>query len=142
MVNWAEQFNTYYLNVIQTGHKEFDMMFQRLYGPRYKENYEIFNDLFKGIASYHEKEEQNLENTLDDFFEKLFVRLFKMLNPNFQFQDEFISCISSSMRFVEPFGDVPKNLLITLKKQLGATRTFVQGLYAGANIIKKLNQVN
>lgn len=141
LVSWAEQFNSYYLNAIQLGHKEFDLMFERLYGTRYKENYEIFSELFKSIAAYHEKGELDLEFVLNDFFEKLFVRLFRMLNPNFQFQPEYILCISQTIKGFEGLGETPKNLLTDLKKQLGATRAFVQGLFAGAAIIRQLNQV-
>lgn len=142
LVNWAEQFNNYYIDAIQLGYREFDLMFEKLYGPRYKENYEIFNSLFKSIQLYHEKGELNLQQALDHFFEKLFVRLFKMLNPTFQFHDGYENCISASFNSIEPFGDIPKNLLIDLKRQLGASRTFVQGLFAGANIIRQLNQVD
>ena len=142
LLTWSEQFNSYYLNAIQLGHKEFDLMFEKLYGPRYKENYELFGDLFKNLALYQEKGEPELEIVLNDFFEKLFVRLFRMLNPNFQFQTEYIRCISQTMKSFESFGEIPKNLLTNLKRQLGATRAFVQGLAAGAVIIRQLNQVN
>lgn len=116
-------------------------MFRKLYGAKYEENLDIFNHLFENIELYHDKGELNLEQALNDFFEKLFIRLFKMLNPSFQFQPDYIKCISDNMNIIEPFGDVAKNLLNNLKRQLGATRTFVQGLFAAAKIINQLNQV-
>lgn len=134
------------MNAIQLGHREFDLMFEQVYGSYYKENYEIFSELFKNFEIYHEKGELDLEVVLNNFFEKLFIRLFKLLaktlDPNFQFQPDYINCISQNMRSIEPFGDVPKNLLITMKRQLGATRTFTQGLIAGSYVIKQLNMVN
>lgn len=139
--NWAESFNKYYLDAISLGQNEFDLMFRKLYGSRFEENYEIFNELFKTFQAYHEKGEVDLEQALNDFFEKLFVRLFKMLNPNFKFQPDYIKCLTENMKIVEPFGEAPKDLIMNLKRQLGASRTFVQGLFAGASIINQLNQV-
>ena len=141
LVAWGDRFNSYYLNAIQLGYAEFDLMFEKLYGLRYKENHELFSDLFKRIALYHEKGELDLELALSEFFEKLFVRLFRMLNPNFQFQLEYVLCISQTIKGFESFGEIHKDLLTKLKQQLGATRTFVQGLFAGAAIIGQLNRV-
>jgi len=142
LVSWADQFNGYYIDAIQLGHREFDLMFEKLYGLRFKDNYEIFQGLFRNIQLYHEKGNINFQQALDEFFEKLFVRLFKMLNPTFQFQGNYEGCISTSFSSVEPFGDAPKNLLADLKRHFGASRTFVQGLYAGAKVIENLNKID
>jgi hypothetical protein len=43
---------------------------------------------------------------------------------------------------LKPFGDVPKKLTVEIKRSFIATRTFVQALSNGKDVIKNINEVS
>ena len=64
-----------------------------------------------------------------------------ILNPHFLFTFSYLSCVSQTMKKLQPFGDVPKQLTEQLRRSFVATRTFAQSLIEGKQILNKILKV-
>ena len=53
----------------------------------------------------------------------------------------YLSCVSQTMKTLQPFGDVPKKLTEQLRRSFVATRTFSQALAKGKQIVNKIVKV-
>lgn len=53
-----------------------------------------------------------------------------------------MSCVSQTMKTLQPFGDVPQKLTEQLRRSFVATRTFSQALMKGKQIIQRIVKVN
>ena len=78
---------------------------------------------------------------MEDFFAKLFERMFQLLNPQYRFTDEFWECSSQFLESLKPFGDVPAILKERAKRSFVAARTFVQGLSFGRDSVTRATKV-
>ena len=68
---------------------------------------------------------------------------FFFLLPFFFSFDHFryLSCVSQTMKKLQPFGDVPRKLTEQLRRSFVASRTFAQALLEGKQIINKISKV-
>ena len=53
----------------------------------------------------------------------------------------YLSCVSQTMKKLQPFGDVPKKLTEQLRRSFVASRTFAQALLEGKQIVNKISKV-
>ena len=53
----------------------------------------------------------------------------------------YLSCVSQTMKKLQPFGDVPRKLTEQLRRSFVASRTFAQALLEGKQIINKISKV-
>ena len=53
----------------------------------------------------------------------------------------YLSCVSQTMKKLQPFGDVPKKLTEQLRRSFVATRTFAQALMQGKHVVNKILKV-
>jgi glypican 4 (K-glypican) len=65
------------------------------------------------------------------FFNALFLYCFR-----------YLSCVSQTMKKLQPFGDVPKKLTEQLRRSFVATRTFAQALLQGKQVVNKILKVS
>lgn len=52
----------------------------------------------------------SLSEVLSDFWSRLVERLFSLVNPQYQFSDDYLECVSKHAEQLQPFGDVPRKL--------------------------------
>lgn len=117
-------------------------MFVRTYGLLYRENAEIFTSLFKDLLDYYKGTDNSLTDTLNSFFKTLLKRMIQLLNPTHEFNEKYLQCLSSKMKDLKPFGDVPMKLSSQVKRSFIAARTFVQGLAIGRDVIAVVAKVH
>ena len=58
------------------------------------------------------------------------------------FTFRYLSCVSQTMKKLQPFGDVPKKLTEQLRRSFVASRTFAQALLEGKQIVNKISKVS
>ena len=75
------------------------------------------------------------------FFKDVFLKMFRLQHPTYNFTDSYINCVGSKMDDVKPFGVVPERLKRNLKQALMASRTFIQGLAVGRNVVMQAQKV-
>lgn len=117
-------------------------MFVRTYGLLYQQNSYIFTDLFKDLRSYYKGSDINLLDVMDNFFTRLFEKMFILLNASYKFDDNYMECLTDHMGELKPFKDVPQKLSVKIKRAFIAARTFVQGLAVGRDVVLAVSKVS
>lgn len=117
-------------------------MFVRTYGRLYMQNSELFKDLFVELKRYYVGGNVNLEEMLNEFWARLLERMFRLVNPQYHFTDEYLECVSKYTEQLKPFGDVPRKLKLQVTRAFVAARTFAQGLAVARDVISKVSAVS
>lgn len=116
-------------------------MFLQTYGLLYERNSYLFTDLFKDLEEYYSNGGVNLGEALDGFFQRLYQKMFIVLNSQYTFDKAYLQCISENMDKLKPFGDIPDKLKIEVKRSFIATRTFIQALGYGKDVVRNMMKV-
>lgn len=61
------------------------MMFSKTYGIIYQQNAFVFTKLYDDLEKYFNSGELNLQDTMDDFFKRLYQRMFTVFNSQYIF---------------------------------------------------------
>lgn len=54
----------------------------------------------------------SLAEVLSDFWSRLVERVFSLVNPQYQFSEDYLECVSKHAEQLQPFGDVPRKLRV------------------------------
>lgn len=73
---------------------------------------------------------------------RLYQKMFQVLNTQYSFDDNYLQCVGKLMDELKPFGDIPKKLKIEVKRSFVATRTFVQALSNGKDVLANIIEVS
>lgn len=98
---------------------------------------DVPNRKHSGLISFH----LLIERFLVQFFSEVFKRMFILQNPEYDFDDEYLQCVTSKMSSLKPFGETPAMVMKSLRQAFVAARTFVQGLAIGRNVALRMAQV-
>ena len=126
---------------MDNGHSDLNDLFVRTYGPLYVQHSQVFEDLFENLKGYYYGVDVDLVAVMEDFFVVLMQRMFKLLNPQHNYDDQFWECMTAYMDELKPFGDVPAKLTTQVKRAFIAARTFVQGLAIGRDVVIRVSKV-
>lgn len=67
----------------------------------------------------------SLSEVLSDFWSRLVERVFSLVNPQYQFSEDYLECVSKHAEQLQPFGDVPRKLrvqvCVCMTKQVNIT---------------------
>ncbi|XP_055492786.1 glypican-6-like [Leucoraja erinacea] len=140
-VSRHKKFDEFFRELLENSEKSFNEMFIKTYGQLYMKNSEVFQDLFTELKRYYIGGNVNLEELLNDFWAHLLERMFKLVNPQYHFTEDYLECISKYTEQLKPFGDVPRKLKIQVTRAFIAARTFVQGLTVGREVANRVSKV-
>lgn len=132
----------FFTELLDKSKQDLHEMFVRTYGLLYQQNSEVFSDLFRDLKQYYKGSNSNLVEILNNFFTNLLKRMFKLLNTQYAFDDDYMNCVTRHMDDLKPFGDVPHKLKLQVKRAFIASRTFVQGLAIGRDVILAMERVS
>ncbi|XP_075717407.1 glypican-1 [Rhinoderma darwinii] len=136
-------FDRYFQDLLNKSEQILLDTFPDLYRELYSQNDgKIFRDLYVELHKYYRGSGVNLEEALTEFWSHLLERVFKTQNSQFTFSDEFLDCLAKQYDQLKPFGDIPREIKLRATRAFIAARTFVQGLSAAADIVRKVTQVN
>ncbi|XP_069318889.1 glypican-4-like [Eulemur rufifrons] len=136
------KFDEFFKELLENAEKSLNDMFVKTYGHLYMENSELFKDLFVELKRYYMAGNVNLEEMLNDFWAHLLERMFRLVNSQYSFTDEYLECVSKYTEQLKPFGDVPRKLKLQVTRAFVAARTFVQGLAVARDVVSKVSGVN
>lgn len=54
----------------------------------------------------------SLTEVFSDFWSGVVERVFSLVNPQYQFGDDYLECVSKHAEQLQPFGDVPRKLRV------------------------------
>ena len=117
-------------------------MFLQTYGLLYERNSYIFTEMFHELEKYYISGGVDLNQVLDYFFHRLYSKMFQVLNAQYTFDTNYLKCVSEKMEELKPFGDIPKKLKIEVKRSFVATRTFVQSVMSGVEVLQKVEDIS
>ncbi|XP_054161545.1 glypican-6-like [Oppia nitens] len=137
----TSKFDEFFRELLKTSKRDFHQMFLQTYGLLYEKHSSIFTDMFQDLEDYYNNGGLDLSEALDLFFHRLYQKMFQVLNSQYKFDDKYLNCVSKHMDELKPFGDVPKKLNQEIKRSFIATRTFVQALNNGKDVIKNILEI-
>lgn len=137
----AQNYSDSFGELLALSKREFHSMFQRTYGIIYEQNAYVFADLFGELEKYYQTGRVDLVKAMDLFFNKLYQKMFTVLNAQYAFDERYLTCVSEHMKELKPFGDVPDKLSIQIKRAFVATRTYVKSLTTAVNVLKKITPI-
>ena len=135
-------FSDFFTELLDNSKKGLHTMFVRTYGLLYQQNSQVFSDLFVDLKEYYKGGSQKLVDILQKFFIELMQKLFQLVNQQYMFNEDYLSCVTRHMDDLKPFGDVPHKLKLQVKRAFIAARTFVQGLAIGRDVIVAMEKVS
>ncbi|XP_023242685.1 glypican-6-like [Centruroides sculpturatus] len=128
----------FFRELLKTSKRDFHEMFLRTYGLIYDTNSYIFQDMFEDLERYYMTGRINLDKAMVHFFQRLYKKMFQVLNSQYQFSESYLKCIGAYMDDMKPFGDIPDKLTVEIKKSFIAIRAFVQALRIGHEVAKNM----
>ncbi|KAH3807254.1 hypothetical protein DPMN_135589, partial [Dreissena polymorpha] len=140
-VSRTKKFDDFFIELLTKAEEDLNVMFVQTYGQIYKQNAKMFTELFEDLRHYYKGSNVNLVDILNDFFTDLLKRMFTLMNAQYLFDDDYMSCVTKHMDKLNPFGDVPQKLKRQVKRAFIAARTFVQGLAIGRDVILAMERV-
>ncbi|KAH7966293.1 hypothetical protein HPB49_015063 [Dermacentor silvarum] len=136
-----QRFDEFFKELLKTSKKDFHGMFLRTYGMQYDTNSYIFHDMFDQLEKYYRTGGVDLVDALDGFFLELYRKMFQVMNTQYALSERYLQCVSDYRDELRPFGDVPQKLTLEVKRSFVATRTFVQALAVGRDVIQSVMEV-
>uniref|UniRef100_A0A8C9QUE5 Glypican 2 n=1 Tax=Scleropages formosus TaxID=113540 RepID=A0A8C9QUE5_SCLFO len=136
------RFDEFFRELIDLAEKSMNQMFTKTYGMLYTQNARVFHDLFAELRRYYTGGSVSLGEVLAEFWSRLVERVFSLVNPQYQFSEEYLECVSKHAEQLQPFGDLPRKLRIQVTRAFIAARALVQGLATGRDIVSKAAKVN
>ncbi|XP_068107047.1 glypican-4 [Hyperolius riggenbachi] len=136
------KFDEFFKELLKNAETSLNDMFVRTYGRLYMQNSEVFKDFFVELRKYYIGGNVNLEEMMNDFWARLLERMFRLVNPQYHFTEDYLECVSKYTDQLKPFGDVPRKLKLQVTRAFVAARTFAQGLAVARDVINKVSTVN
>lgn len=142
MLTRSIKFDEHFRNLLSCSKLSLHNMFADTYGLMYEHNTEIFTGMFEGLEQYYANGQIKLTKSMENFFERLYQKIFQVYNSNMAFAPVYLDCATNQLAHLKPFKDVPEKLIDGIKHAFVAARTFVQALNNGIDIIKSIISVS
>ncbi|KAG7269014.1 hypothetical protein CRUP_010728 [Coryphaenoides rupestris] len=131
------KFDEFFKEIIDLSEKSMNQMFTKTYGRLFTQNVRVFQELFAELRKYYSGGSVSLTEVLSDFWSSLVELVFSLVNPQYQFSDDYLECVTKHAEQLQPFGDMPRKLRVQVSRAFIAARALSQGLAAGRDIVNK-----
>ncbi|KAM3867314.1 glypican-2 [Diretmus argenteus] len=135
------KFDEFFRELIDLSEKSMNQMFTKTYGRLFTQNAHVFQELFVELRSYYSGGSVSLTEVLSEFWSRLVERVFSLVNPQYQFSEDYLECVSKHAEQLQPFGDVPRKLRVQVSRAFIACRALAQGLATGRDIVNKAGKL-
>ncbi|XP_073343265.1 glypican-2 isoform X3 [Pagrus major] len=135
------RFDEFFRELIDLSEKSMNQMFTKTYGRLFTQNSHVFQELFVELRRYYSGGSVSLSEVLSDFWSRLVERVFSLVNPQYQFGEDYLECVSKHAEQLQPFGDVPRKLRVQVSRAFIAARALSQGLATGRDIVNKATKL-
>lgn len=116
-------------------------MFLQTYGGFYERHADVFSALFDNLTDYYTTGRTDVSDSLDEFYETLYRRMFTIMNPLMPVTDQKWECMRPTMDELQPFGDVPRKMKQQVQRSMIAARVFVQALGTARDVVHRIMEV-
>uniref|UniRef100_A0A0K0E0D6 Glypican n=1 Tax=Strongyloides stercoralis TaxID=6248 RepID=A0A0K0E0D6_STRER len=120
--------------------EQLNQMFTKTYGPFYKSNVKVFDDLYTELDNYlYTNTVKPIPVIVDHFFEQSYLIIFELLNPLRKvITNEQRECLLKMKKELRPFSSFPKRIAGQLSKSLTVWRSFFEVI---ENIVTQLHSL-
>lgn len=136
------RFDEFFRELIDLSEKSMNQMFTKTYGLLFTQNSHVFQELFVELRRYYSGGSVSLSEVLSDFWSRLVERVFSLVNPQYQFSDDYLECVSKHTEQLLPFGDVPRKMRVQVSRAFVAARALSQALATGRDIVNKATKLS
>ncbi|TNN73084.1 Glypican-4 [Liparis tanakae] len=136
------RFDEFFRELIDLSEKSMNQMFTKTYGRLFTQNAHVFQELFVELRRYYSGGSVSLSEVLSDFWSRLVERVFSLVNPQYQFSEDYLECVSKHAEQLQPFGEVPRRLRVQVSRAFIAARALSQGLATGRDIVNKATKLS
>ncbi|XP_022914114.1 glypican-6 [Onthophagus taurus] len=130
----AKRFDDTFKDLLQKSKKDFHEMFKKTYGLIYLQHAQVFSDFFASLEKYFKSGQIALSDTIEKFFNILYIRMFTVMNAQYHYDKKYLKCVEKFMNELKPFGDVPQKFKLQLTRSFVATKVLSKTLSNGASI--------
>lgn len=136
-------FDSYFIELLNRSAVILQETFTSSWGLVYLQNSQVFSDLYTELRQYYRGSNVNLEEVLNEFWDRLLEKLFYQANKQHFMSagEDYLECVSKQMDTLRPFGDTPRLMKTTVTRTFVAARSFVQGLVVSGEVVRKVSQV-
>lgn len=142
MLTRSINFDEHFRKLLTSAKLGLHIMFQETYGVMYEQNMEVFTSMWVSLEQYYANGNVKLTKSMQDFFDRLNLKIFQVYNNNREFSSSYLECAKEQLSHLKPFKDVPEKLIDSLRHAFVAARTFVQALNNGVDVIKSIISVS
>ncbi|TMS17785.1 Glypican-6 [Larimichthys crocea] len=136
------KFDEFFRELIDLSEKSMNQMFTKTYGRLFTQNAHVFQELFVELRRYYSGGSVSLSEVLSDFWSRLVERVFSLVNPQYQFSEDYLECVSKHAEQLQPFGDVPRKLRVQVSRAFIASRALSQGLAYWSGYCQQSNKAD
>ncbi|CAL8357746.1 unnamed protein product [Merluccius merluccius] len=136
------KFDDFFKEIIDLSEKSMNQMFTKTYGRLFTQNVRVFQELFAELRKYYSGGSISLTEVLSDFWSSLVELVFSLVNPQYQFSDDYLECVTKHAEQLQPFGDMPRKLRVQVSRAFIAARALSQGLATGRDIVNKATKLS
>ncbi|XP_060940961.1 glypican-1b [Limanda limanda] len=133
-------FDGYFMELLNRSALTLEETFTATYGLLYTQNAQVFSDLYTDLRQYYRGSNVNLEEVLNEFWARLFEKLFHAAHKQYVIGEDYLECVSKQMDTLQPFGDTPRVMKMMVTRTFVAARSFVQGLRVSGEVVRKASQ--
>ena len=142
LITRALKFDEHFRSLLSKSKISLHNMFHETYGMIYLHNTDIFTSMYEGLEQYYATGKIKLSKTMENFFERLYQKIFQVYNSNRAFTPTYLECATSQLEQLKPFGDKPEKITIEILHAFVSARTFYQGLNSGIEVIRRIISVS
>lgn len=142
MITRSMKFDEHFRQLLSNSKLSLHNLFADTYGMMYESNTEIFTGMFESLEQYYASGNIKLTKSMENFFERLYQKIFQVYNSNKAFPPPYLECLTEQLSHLKPFKDVPDKLIDGIRHAFVAARTFNQALNGGIAVIKNIVTVS
>lgn len=142
LITRAIKFDEHFRSLLTQSKLSLHNMFVDTYGMIYEHNTEIFTSMYEDLEQYYATGRIKLTKSMENFFERLYQKIFQVYNSNRAFAPSYLECATEQLTQLKPFKDAPDKLIGDIRHAFVAARTFNQALNSGIDIIKSIISVS
>lgn len=142
MLNRSIKFDENFQSLLSDSKRGLHNMFLKTYGLYYELNTDIFTNMFEDLEQYYAKGQIKIADSMKNFFDRLYQKVFQAFNVGKQFSPDYLHCVRAQVASLRPFKDVPDKIIDGIRHGFVAARSFRLALDRGVEVIKAIVSVS
>ncbi|GAB6028216.1 Gpc5p [Chamberlinius hualienensis] len=139
----TEMLQEHFLDLTKIAENETILLFDESYKQMAIQTHDLISRMFQHFRDFLEGRKMAVDDAIATFFDDLFPHVYhRIINPKLKdFNNDYKDCLKRTRVETKPFGDVPTKIAILVMQTFLASRTFIDALHLGVEVVETLNQL-